>query len=218
MADEQPKLLPEFAAIVNAFRAASDDDGRVKSLEVGEAAKQVIPMYEKIFGNGVICSLLKKDLNGSSDGVITAAKAQPEAAKYIEGLIDFEIAHTKDLKTVLKNNVGIVRMLWMKRALDFITAILIKALIDCPDKEVKECAKLAYEETLKKYHGWLLSNIVTMALSSCPSRQQLFTRLGFTDQAHATYHLEVFRSVVIPILQKLNQALEDRGCNFPDKV
>eukprot|EP00920_Eleutheroschizon_duboscqi_P037766 GHVT01090428.1.p1 GENE.GHVT01090428.1~~GHVT01090428.1.p1 ORF type:complete len:135 (-),score=20.58 GHVT01090428.1:247-651(-) len=75
---------------------------------------------------------------------------------------------------------GIVSLLWMKRALDFILQFLEKLMITGLEKTSYDNAREAYEFVLKPYHGWLVANIVIVAFNLCPTREQLRERLGFT--------------------------------------
>eukprot|EP00918_Siedleckia_nematoides_P071873 GHVU01157004.1.p1 GENE.GHVU01157004.1~~GHVU01157004.1.p1 ORF type:complete len:232 (-),score=46.47 GHVU01157004.1:1069-1764(-) len=216
--DPVPRLMPDYAVIIEAFKAAETEDGRVLSTKFAEAAKKIVPIYEKIFGNGVVSTLLKRDLEGSADGVVSAVLENTIACEHVDSLVTFEVTNTPDLKTVKDNNAGVVRLLWMKRALDFILAILKKVVVECPEKEIKDCAREAYSETLQQYHGYIVSKVFTMAMSVCPSRPDLLKRLDFHDEATARLHYEAFENAMGPILAKAHKALEDNGCDFPDQV
>uniref|UniRef100_A0A7S0L6Q5 Glycolipid transfer protein domain-containing protein n=1 Tax=Coccolithus braarudii TaxID=221442 RepID=A0A7S0L6Q5_9EUKA len=71
-----------------------------------------------------------------------------------------------------------IALLWMRRTLMFSIAVLQGACEK--DAHLGNLARAAYTSQLEQYHGWLLKNTFTMALSAMPSREEFMQRLAPT--------------------------------------
>ena len=80
---------------------------------------------------------------------------------------------------VLADPSAAISLLWMRRSLQFLAAIM-RGVADDRKKgdPVSKIAKEAYAEHLEPYHGWLLKNTFAAALSAIPSRNEFLSRLA----------------------------------------
>lgn len=190
----------------------------------------IAPLYDRIFGVGMVSKHLKDDIVGHATGLITASDPKPEYA-HVDQMVP-QMLSEKPLEEIQGQwGEGIVELLWTKRALDFITRLLDYGIIRYLDKTFYECATLAYEEVLKPYHGFLVSGIVTLAFNLAPTRERFleyehlcvvatfFLRLlGFERLEDAQEKLRPFIAVIRPVLNHVDGVLDTHGCDFPDRV
>merc|ERR1711934_1294038 len=107
------------------------------------------------------------------------------------------------------------RFLWLKRAMHLVVEIL-RILHQDKSASVYDAANAAYEKVLKPYHGWITSSVFWGAFKLVPSRETLYENLGKTESLEDD--MGSFVAQFGSILSKINDHLESRGLNFPDKV
>ncbi len=107
--------------------------------------------------------------------------------------------------------------LWMSRALLFVGRFGSR-LIGRPASTPTEVAKEVYMEVLRRYHGFLVANIVSLAFSMAPGRVDFFTRIGgcTEEEAAASGELAAFVKHVLPCVEALHAWFVAKGYNFPD--
>ncbi|PFH35398.1 glycolipid transfer protein GLTP [Besnoitia besnoiti] len=212
-----------YLAVTTGFSKARAEDGRILSSPLTEAVKTIIPVYDTIFGAGMVANLLKKDLTNSSSKVREATEKQvqeePAAGPVtVDMLIDYEVKKYGVAFLRKDANNGVKNLLWMKRALDFIIGFLENVIFKMKGKTAKECATEVYQCVLKPYHGFMVSNVVSLAFNLCPTREELCKKLGFEDEAIIEDRVHKISEVCRPLLDEMSAMLEKAGCNFPDKV
>jgi hypothetical protein len=106
---------------------------------------------------------------------------------------------------------GVVGLLWLNRALHYIT-LMVKGLHEGATS--KEAARAAYNGALKPYHGWVTSKFVGAAMGMCPDKSDILKKLGITHPDE----LQRFIGLLEPIVHETLALLDSSGCNFPDKV
>ncbi|CDJ63819.1 glycolipid transfer protein, putative [Eimeria necatrix] len=224
MSDVQGEPLKGTAlynAILERFRAVPDAEGRLDCEKLADAALQISAVYELVFGSGFISRHLKQDIANSSGRMREAAKALRKSrggsAVTADELIAWELKELGIPKMRKDQNSGVRGMLWMKRALDFVFSLICNTFGTMKDATVKECALDAYDRVLKPYHSFLVSNIVSLAFSLAPSKEEFVRRLGF-EMDEAENCLGSIQEVVLPVIARLNTLLEEANCNFPDKA
>ncbi|KEP63309.1 UNVERIFIED_CONTAM: glycolipid transfer protein GLTP [Hammondia hammondi] len=212
-----------FVTLTSGFSKARSTDGRILCEPLADVAQTIIPVYDTLFGAGMVANVLKKDLKNSSSKLKEAAQrefaAEPNAGPVtVDMLISYEIK--KDGVAYLRKdaNNGVKNLLWMKRALDFIVGFLENATFKMKDKTAKECATEVYQCVLKPYHGFMVSHIVSLAFNLCPSREDLCKKLDFENDAMIETRVKALSKVCRPLLDEISDMLEKAGCNFPDKA
>eukprot|EP00923_Selenidium_pygospionis_P003519 GHVN01005548.1.p2 GENE.GHVN01005548.1~~GHVN01005548.1.p2 ORF type:complete len:223 (-),score=20.16 GHVN01005548.1:1505-2173(-) len=197
------------------------DSGRkavCNCIETCEASLLVVPLYDKIFGPGMVANQLKKDLEGSATGCKTTVLSNPMNWKTVDGLIVGEV-QKRGYDVVRQDKAsGVVKLLWMKRALEFIATFLDNAVLRMPDKSVKDAASDAYNAVLKPYHGMVVAAVVSAAFRLAPGREDLLKSLGFESMEAAKEPVHRFLGVLKPVLASINASLDVNECNFDDKA
>lgn len=206
-----------YDRITEAFQACQTPDGRVNALRLGEAALLIAPIYDRIFGSGLVANHLKDDIIGHASGLIGAARPRSKC-EYVDELVP-EMLREKPVEEVRgKWGEGLVELLWTKRALDFITRFLDYGMFKRLEKSLHECASTAYNEVLKPYHGLLVSTIVRLAFNLAPTRETFIGSLGFDTMEEVQARLEPFVAAIRPVIDHVHIILTQHGCDFPDKV
>lgn len=212
-----------LASLVRAFKPCIERDENTgknicRCIATCDAAQLVVPLYDKLFGEGIISNILKKDLGGSAAGWKNAVLTNEEEWNTVEGLCKGETT-LRGLETVRKDkSSGVVKMLWARRALQFIASFLDHAFLIMPDAPIKDAASAAYVCVLQRYHGYVTSKVVAAAFRIAPDRMQLLKALGFSGLRDATVAVKDFLSTLHPVLCTIERAMEDCGCNFQDKA
>lgn len=130
----------------------------------------VLPIVD---GLGTGLSFVRSDINGNLTRIET--KYESDKAKYAK-LLDIPRSEKSDgcaMDTSSTTNA----LMWLTRAHVFIIALL-KKLAEDDSRSVGDAAGQAYNESLSKYHGWVIRNAVRVALTLVPSRESFFAKLG----------------------------------------
>ncbi|XP_023275346.1 glycolipid transfer protein-like [Seriola lalandi dorsalis] len=137
-----------------------------------------IPLFFDCLGSKVF-SIIKSDINGN----ITKIKAVyvQDPAKYVtlQHILEAEReAHGAEWPKV----GATLALMWLKRGLRFIQ-ILLQSLADGDRDEnnpnlIRVNITKAYEQALKKYHGWIVQKIFNAALLAAPYRSNFLKALS----------------------------------------
>lgn len=149
--------------------------------------------------------------------VETVLEAKKGTVTYVQELVNAELAaHGKD-KVRYDKASATIGALWLMRAVLFNTRF-VELLTEAARHDAAHCAKTAYAEVLKPYHGFLISGVVSMAMGMVPSRESLIETFGFSDEASAMPALKRYVSAVKGVFSKLAAFYAEKGINFEDKV
>eukprot|EP00051_Salpingoeca_urceolata_P005535 m.74168 g.74168 ORF g.74168 m.74168 type:complete len:161 (-) comp14411_c0_seq2:115-597(-) len=79
------------------------------------------------------------------------------------------------------------------RALSFIR-VFLSEVVNPSKQALTACATKAYEQTLRKYHNFLVRGIFSLAMKAVPTRENFFKALGGTktDEAGVTAQINVY--------------------------
>merc|ERR1711937_516709 len=75
---------------------------------------------------------------------------------------------------------GSFGLLWTKRSTSMISK-LICYLATREDLDGSKCCQKAYEETIKKYHGWIVAKGTQLAMSQAPDKITILSKLGIVE-------------------------------------
>uniref|UniRef100_A0A0G4HPA5 Glycolipid transfer protein domain-containing protein n=1 Tax=Chromera velia CCMP2878 TaxID=1169474 RepID=A0A0G4HPA5_9ALVE len=199
-----------------AFRACINDQSEIDCMKFAAAARSVGELYDDIF-YGVVAGQLKKDIDSSATTVEKAFLARPDK-ETLAALMAFEMETLGRDKVRADKKTGTIGILWAKRAVQFVSTYL-GLLIDKPEQTSGACASETYEKVLKPYHSWMVSGVVSMALSMAPSREQIFEKFGLgPDAAGAEGRVKGFLAVLNSVISQIEKLLEQHDANFPDTV
>ncbi|VDM96380.1 unnamed protein product [Thelazia callipaeda] len=153
---------------------------------------------------------VKNDISTNIIKVKTKYEIDKEKCKFVEDLVDDD----------LENNNGKMErategLLWLKRGLEFILEFLtemVRVYRSSLDKSQTEsltgCICNAYNNTLKRHHGFISKQLFKVVILAAPSRSTILKMLaeGREDVNdicidHITTHLDNFRANVEHIVQ-----------------
>ncbi|XP_059214555.1 glycolipid transfer protein-like [Centropristis striata] len=137
-----------------------------------------IPAFFDCLGSSVF-SVIKSDINGN----ITKIKAVylKDPAKYVT-LQDIVVAEREAHAAEWPKVGATLALMWLKRGLRFIQ-ILLQSLADGERDEnnpnlIKVNVTKAYEQALKRYHGWVVQKIFNVALVAAPYKSNFLNALS----------------------------------------
>lgn len=163
-------------------------------------------------------ALVKSDVGGNIDRLEKKAETNPDL--YNPDIFEMIRIEVKD-GTAAGASSCTKGLLWLKRAMEFITALLSR-LLENPTISLSEAASETYYETLQQYHGWIVTGTFTVALKLCPSRDYLFesimsdTPIG--NDSDLLSDMKVFLEEFGSIIQEIHTFLSDNGLDDPTKV
>eukprot|EP00898_Chlorokybus_atmophyticus_P009288 jgi/Chlat1/98/Chrsp1S00222 len=163
--------------------------------------RRVIPVIESL---GAALLPVKSDITGNIERLQKRYDQNPMEFKYL-----FAIPRADMKEQVQKDNSSCAKgLLWLKRALEFIVALL--DLLQSDSRlTLSQAATTSYERTLSKYHGWITRNVFSLAMKVCPSRESFLAKLG--PQKGTMEEMGAFTTAFAPILQRIHQFLVDNG-------
>lgn len=214
-----PTILDEYA---QAFTAAMTEDGAVSTDGWTRACRTLLPLYDRLF-NSYLASMLKKDLESdivsveNARAAALAAKDDPDfdgnAGDTLEMLLARE-ATLMGAKRGKNKTSGTFGLLWTKRSVTMISKVVLY-LATQEDMDASKCCQRAYEETIKKYHGWIVAKATALAMSQAPSKTVLLSRLGISSDREPALGVV---SALDACLMGLDAAVNNTGSNFEDKL
>ncbi|XP_008284697.1 glycolipid transfer protein-like [Stegastes partitus] len=137
-----------------------------------------LPSFFDCLGSKVF-SVIKSDINGNIVKITAVYNKNP--AKYVT-LQDILEAEREEHEVVWPKVGATLALMWLKRGLRFIQ-ILLQSLADGEKDEnnpnlIKVNVTKAYEQALKKYHGWVVQKIFTAALIAAPYKSNFLKALS----------------------------------------
>ncbi len=114
-------------------------------------------------------------------------------------------------------------LLWLKRAMQFVVALLHRL---AKDREVSlsEAASETYYSTLQQYHGWIVTGTFTVALKLVPGRESFFESVGAGGVDGESGRESVFSSMnefcieFEDLLEVVHKFLAENDLDDPAKV
>ncbi|CEM34397.1 unnamed protein product [Vitrella brassicaformis CCMP3155] len=195
-----------FMQMGKTFEEARSKPGEILTLATCEGAVGMLPVYDKLFGAGMISKILKDDLSGTADKVRHRFLEQPAVNETIRTMVEAEIAHKGPDAILEDKKSGTRSTLWLKRALDFVCTFLELLLLK-PDHSSKKCAQETYTRVLEPYHGFWARNICSMAMGLVPSREELLKRFGYRSLEEATREVNALLCQLRPVVNEIDGIL-----------
>ncbi|RWS20360.1 Glycolipid transfer protein-like protein [Leptotrombidium deliense] len=141
------------------------DNRQIKSEQFLNAAVTVLNFVRQL---GVIFKPIEADLNGN--------------ISTLKNILNTDSAKFEIIASFQETDTGRNALLWLKRALKFINLLLVELLRDfqsgeCVD-DLTSIMKIAYENSLRKYHSWFTQQVVNVCLNAAPNRSELLQCLA----------------------------------------
>ncbi|XP_022617849.1 glycolipid transfer protein-like [Seriola dumerili] len=137
-----------------------------------------IPLFFDCLGSKVF-SIIKSDINGNIMKIKAVYVQDPAKYVTLQHILEAEReAHGAEWPKV----GATLALMWLKRGLRFIQ-ILLQSLADGDRDEnnpnlIRVNITKAYEQALKKYHGWIVQKIFNAALLAAPYRSNFLKALS----------------------------------------
>ncbi|GAA5978225.1 hypothetical protein JCM10908_004279 [Rhodotorula pacifica] len=173
------------------------DDG-VDTLQFLEATEGLIKMFD-LLGNPSF-AVVQNDMKGNVTKIRTRYTAAPAQSATLEQLVENEKGEKKRTATE--------GLLWLLRGLKFTQVALARSQAD-KSEELSVSFSKAYEETLKKYHSFVVKPIFALAMKACPYRKDFYAKLG-PPTAPVDEELSKWNSALGSIITRL-EAFYEKG-------
>ncbi|XP_028273583.1 glycolipid transfer protein-like [Parambassis ranga] len=137
-----------------------------------------IPAFFDCLGSKVF-SIIKSDINGNITKIRAVYLKDPAKYVTLQDILEAEReAHQAEWPKV----GATLALMWLKRGLHFIQ-ILLQSLADGERDEnnpnlIRVNITKAYEQALKRYHGWIVQKIFNAALLAAPYRSNFLKALS----------------------------------------
>ena len=111
-----------------------------------------------------------------------------------------------DARTASRTDSCTNALLWLRRAMAFVAALVGELATDA-SLECAPAAAAAYERTLKRHHGWLVQQGVTLALKLAPARARFEAATG----GAGADEMAAFVAAAEPALEEVRVFLDTHG-------
>ncbi|XP_037547840.1 glycolipid transfer protein-like [Nematolebias whitei] len=137
-----------------------------------------LPSFFDCLGSRVF-SIIKSDINGNITKIRAVYLKDP--AKYVT-LKDILVAEREAHGAEWPKVGATLALMWLKRGLRFIQ-VLLQSLADGERDEnnpnlIRVNVTKAYEQALKRYHGWIVQKVFNAALLAAPYRSNFLKALS----------------------------------------
>ncbi|GIL65848.1 hypothetical protein Vafri_19494 [Volvox africanus] len=195
---EASKFLPEVRG----------PDGFIQTQAYLNICKQVLPVVDKL---GTAFALVKTDIGGNIERLSQRTAQNPERYVRLFTLVTDEVVEN----THMGSSSCTKGLLWLKRAMEFICAVL-RRLHDDPTASMGTVVTETYGMTLMRYHGFFASSAFSLAFKFVPSREQFFANVGRGPEVMV--ELKAFVDGFSPVLAEIHKFLDEQGLDDPTKV
>lgn len=134
------------------------------------ACRSIVPIFDLL--GPTLFSPVNKDIQGNINKINKKYTSDSTKFTTLQDMVLHEIEHKDEPKEIDATDA----LLWLKRALDFISVFLKEFIKSSHD--LCSCANTAYTEALKPYHGWIVRGIFTVIVRAMPSRTSFIDALA----------------------------------------
>nr|XP_057920343.1 glycolipid transfer protein-like [Doryrhamphus excisus] len=163
-----------------------------------------LPSFFDCLGSKVF-SVIKSDINGNITKIKEVYVKDPERYVTLQHILE---AERQDLAAEWPKVGATLALMWLKRGLRFIQ-ILLQSLVDGERDHnnpnlIRVNITKAYEQALKKYHGWFVQKIFNTALYAAPYRSNFLKALSKGEEVKEEDCLENVRQFLINFTATVN--------------
>lgn len=160
-----------------------DVDGRVATDTFLKAANCIVQFVELL---GKTFLPVKLDVEGNITKLLQILLSDPAKYEFLDNIVTTEKAELPESEL----HVGTDALTWLNRALVY-NQLFLDAFYkdylqtDTEDKQkqlpedMSAHFKNAYNQSLKKHHGWIVQNVFRLCILAAPSRQTFLKHLGY---------------------------------------
>ncbi|XP_061555208.1 glycolipid transfer protein-like [Phyllopteryx taeniolatus] len=156
-----------------------------------------LPSFFDCLGSKVF-SLIKSDINGNITKIKEVYVKDPQRYVTLQHILE---AERQDLAAEWPKAGATLALMWLKRGLRFIQ-ILLQSLVDGErdlnqPNHIRINVTKAYEQALKRYHGWFVQKIFNTALYAAPYRSNFLKALSKGEDVKEEECLENVRHFLV---------------------
>eukprot|EP00475_Leptophrys_vorax_P022723 TRINITY_DN30946_c0_g1_i1.p1 TRINITY_DN30946_c0_g1~~TRINITY_DN30946_c0_g1_i1.p1 ORF type:complete len:204 (+),score=30.88 TRINITY_DN30946_c0_g1_i1:357-968(+) len=177
-------------------------DGEYMTEPFLACCRLIIPIIEKF---GTAMSVIKTDISGNISRLEKSYSKDREGFALLYEFVRREVATGKPLDPYGNTSA----LFWLLRAVDFLVE-MVDGLEVNTTWSVSQAATTAYNERLKKYHGWLTQQAFAVVLKFCPERSYFYQQLG-DDSVHS--ELLEFVKECRPVVAEIDEYLANNGAH-----
>ncbi|PVU95354.1 hypothetical protein BB561_001868 [Smittium simulii] len=139
----------------------------IDTFQFCQAAEGVVLLFDEL--GSTAFAPVKSDITGNIKKVMTKYNSDKQSFNTLQKIVLSEV-NSKD-KTATQG------LLWLKRGLEFCAIALVRN-IENLSESLSTSFQKAYEESLKKFHSFLVRPIFSLAMQACPSRENFYPKIG----------------------------------------
>ncbi|PAA60806.1 hypothetical protein BOX15_Mlig011947g2, partial [Macrostomum lignano] len=209
-----------FTSIDWAALSSAGSDGcdiRVAGLcALGEAVSE---FFDQL---GVSFKPARNDVAGNVRKMTDAAKqldSAPAAGaeEFQTGSVGHLLQSEQASGLAAKDPSGTIGLLWFKRALEYLYALLClvhSSRARTGDFGMAELCRRAYEATLKPRHSWLVQKTFGLVISTSPKRSQFLARVTYGDDSVNEDELYESMAASLVAMRRLLECLNAALCRY----
>ncbi|XP_057304750.1 pleckstrin homology domain-containing family A member 8-like isoform X1 [Hydractinia symbiolongicarpus] len=149
-----------------------NSDGLIPTSSFLAACSSIVPVFDSL--GSTTFAPVKMDIQGNIQKIKLKYETDVMAFEFLQNIVFQEL---KSNEHNAKNSATDA-LLWLKRALEFILVFLSE--VSKGQRDLANAAGIAYERSLKKYHGWIVRGVFALAVKSCPYYKDFIKALSTT--------------------------------------
>ncbi|KIY70642.1 glycolipid transfer protein [Cylindrobasidium torrendii FP15055 ss-10] len=159
--------MAPYLDTVKSFADVPITDAGVDTVTFLEAADGLVGLFD-VLGSAAF-AVVQNDLRGNIAKVRTRYEANPTLSSTLELLVENEKGE--------KKRVATEGLMWLLRGLSFTCQALQNAQAN-KGEELAVAFNKSYENTLKKFHNFVVKGIFSVAMKACPYRAGFYEKLA----------------------------------------
>lgn len=159
--------MAPYLDTVKSFADVTVTDTSIDTLEFLEASKGLVGLFD-LLGSAAF-SMVQSDLSGN----IAKVRARYDAAPTLSGTLQLLVANEKGEK----KRPATEGLMWLLRGLSFTCKALQSAQAN-KTQELSAAFTKGYDDTLKKFHNFVVKGIFSVAMKACPYRNDFYAKLA----------------------------------------
>ncbi|KDR75098.1 hypothetical protein GALMADRAFT_248995 [Galerina marginata CBS 339.88] len=159
--------MAPYLETVKSFADVPITDAGVDTVAFLEAADGLVGLFD-LLGSAAF-SVVQSDLKGNITKVRTRYEATPTLSATLESLVENEKGEKKRTATE--------GLLWLLRGLSFTCKALQNSQSN-KGEELSAAFTKSYDNTLKKFHNFVVKGIFAVAMRACPYRADFYAKLA----------------------------------------
>ncbi|KAK2155580.1 hypothetical protein LSH36_236g02033 [Paralvinella palmiformis] len=210
--------MATFFAKISPNFSPPDENGNIDTETFLKAGKQIVPIFDVL---GTAFMPVKSDVEGNITRLSKKYNSDQEKFHFLKAILEDEL----ERKCAQDKYSSTQALLWFKRTLEYIT-LFLQILIEDHKSGTKTenmgpFIRRAYDETLKKYHGWLVQKVFSVVSRAAPWRKDFLKALAggqddFEDEVISD--MEQYIRQVRVTIASVHNMLTELDLDFQDKV